>query len=98
MLSHFTDKRGDKGAHPSCEGSYKKESYLTVTLFEDINNKLFHILDSSLPERKKCAGDTFLAQDYKMREHFVKGKIVKRFNQHAKAAIKKRELPFGNSL
>ena len=31
---------------------------------------LFHILDCCLPERKKGAGGTFLAQDCKMREHF----------------------------
>ena len=53
MQEHFTDKKGDKGAYPSCERRLsKKESYLTVTLFKDIQNELFHIFDSCLPKRE----------------------------------------------
>ena len=51
---------------------------------------LFHILDCCLPERKKGAGGTFLAQDCKMREHFGIGTKRLRFNHHAKGRNKRK--------
>ena len=73
MREQFGDEEETQGVSTSMRKAaicIKKEDYFSVILLNYQKMILFHIFYCCLPERKKGAGGTFLAQDCKMREHF----------------------------